>query len=101
MRTRTSPRNQDRLWKYLADQGEKHAAVHAPVLTIIRSRLSDLKCTGLYRDGCGCGEMDLAPCDGIQHDCRPGHRRKCPACGQWFTGPEKQGPCPDCSEATA
>lgn len=49
---------------------------------------------------CACLVCDLAPCDGIQLECRPGYRRMC-QCGDWFLVADrnsKRDGCPICQE---
>jgi hypothetical protein len=69
------------------------------VFEILRDHMAGAKCTGLYNiiGECACSIDDLAPCGGIQEDCRPGSWRTC-NCGESFCVPveSNQVLCPDC-----
>lgn len=99
MRTRRSPRNQERLWKALGGPPVAPPPVVTPappqtVRTIVKAWLITRGFDGLVdtQGDCGCDYDDLMPCEGPQDRCVPGYRVVCPSdCGDhdWHISEEK------------
>ena len=57
------------------------------VRNIVESYLRDNGFDGLSESDteCGCGVEDLAPCGGMEENCRPAYQVPLPDGGVWFT----------------